>query len=194
VIPTNRASTASSSHVDPATLASSSRASQLRLQLKDNGSGEYMASRSLCLAQLPLSHRSHGRSILRTPNAEKITKGPFIKWGSLEDESEEKDILQWLYKDEGSSSTLHDHPVIQTMQYGQGFQILKRMGYEGQGPLDSSKDGITEPIQPHTLAAQDTTGLRYMGTSKDTKTNISKGQQTEAATSNLIEHIQRIQM
>jgi len=93
VIPNNHASASSSSQVDSATLASSSRASQPKLQLKDKGLGEYAISQSLCLAQLPLSPRSYKRPILKAPKEERTTKGPFVKWGSLEDESDEKDIL-----------------------------------------------------------------------------------------------------
>jgi len=163
VIPNNRASASSSSQVDLATLASSSRAPQPKLQLKDKGLGEYTVSQSLYLAQLSLFPRSYGRPILKTLAIEKPTKGPFVKWGNLEDESDEKDILQWLYKDEASSSMQHNHPTIPTEQYGQGFQMLQRMGYEGHGPLSSRKDGITEPIQSHTLTARDTTGLGYTG-------------------------------
>ena len=70
--------------------------------------------------------------------------GRFVKAGSLDEESEDKDILNWLYKDEEASTSTSN--IIETNQYGKGKTILEKMGYSGQGPLGLRKQGITEPI------------------------------------------------
>jgi len=62
---------------------------------------------------------------MNKPKALETPKGLFVKWGSLEDESDEKNILQWLYKDVDSESIPQYHQsTLPSTQYGQGFLIL----------------------------------------------------------------------
>lgn len=48
-------------------------------------------------------------------------------------------------------------------QYGKGFSILEKMGYEGQGPIGKRKDDIIEPVQLITKDVNDKTWLGCKG-------------------------------
>lgn len=78
------------------TLADTAVPNNLDLMLKDKGMGEY------CLSQLPISPRSHGQpSTSRKKSSQpiKLFDGMFIQAGTVVDEIEDKDVLNWLYKD-----------------------------------------------------------------------------------------------
>jgi hypothetical protein len=82
----------------------------IKLQLKDKGVGEY----SLCISNLPISRRSHGQptlskqkfaiaSTLQSYVPITMFDGRFIKANTSVEEAEDRDILNWLYKDEDES-------------------------------------------------------------------------------------------
>lgn len=117
------------------------------MQLIDQGNGEYSIS------QLLLSPKSYGK-----PSKSKqqpivrhlpIFDGAFVSVGTLSEEIEDKDVLQWLYKDEQVQQKINN-VRIPTTQYGKGFNILQKMRYIGTDPIGKQKEGISEPIQPHT--------------------------------------------
>lgn len=66
--------------------------------MKHKGMGEYS------LQSMPLSPKSYGKltsSQSQTPQkALQIFDGAFVRAGTLSEEIEDKDILNWLYKDE----------------------------------------------------------------------------------------------
>lgn len=151
-----------------------------KLKFKDKGVGEY----SLSLSSLPPSPRSHGQPTLSNQKIATtstsqyfvpITKfdGQFIKANTIEEEAEDRDILSWLYKDEDESLL---HIKLPKKQYGKGYAIMQKMGYEGNGPIGKRREGILEPIQPISIHPNDKTGLGY---GKDTKESIlQQAQQT----------------
>jgi len=124
------------------------------------GVGEYSIKHSLNIAKMPLSPRSFGQpKHFPKPSAPPTT--PFVKWGTLSNEIEERDILQWLYTKE-EENTQQESPKLPTEIYGRGESILHRMGYEGQGPIGLRKERIIEPIQPSSSSlARNTKGLGY---------------------------------
>lgn len=72
------------------------------MKIKEQGMGEY-SFEPMCLTNLPASPKSHGQPSASTHQAtQPITKfdGKFIQLGTVAHESEEKDIISWLYKDE----------------------------------------------------------------------------------------------
>jgi len=120
---------------------------------------------------MPLSPRSFGRP-KHFPKAyapPAPPTAPFVKWGTLSDETEEIDVLQWLYIEE--DDTPQEPPRLPTKLYGHGETILHRMGYEGQGPIGLRKEGIVEPIQPSSSSlTRNTRGLGFQDKGK-AKTN-----------------------
>lgn len=133
-----------------------------KMQIKDQGMGEYSLE-PLCLAKLPTSPRSHG---LPTTSMHLVTQpitkfdGTFIQLGTLAHESEDKDVLSWLYKDEkeGDRAAALDI-VLPTHLYGKGYLIMQQMGYDGKGPIGKRKEGVTEPIDLPSQPSRDKTGL-----------------------------------
>jgi hypothetical protein len=82
--------------------------------------------------------------------------GKFIKSNTTKEEVEDRDILGWLYKYEDESIL---NIKIPTEQYGKGYTIMQRMGYEGNGPIRKIKEVIIEPIQPNSIHPNDKTRL-----------------------------------
>lgn len=70
--------------------------------------GEYSLEQSLCLSQLLPSPKSYGQPKKNTQRSSQpimILDERFVKAGTLEDESEDKAILNWLYKEEEASTS-----------------------------------------------------------------------------------------
>ncbi|XP_059077928.1 uncharacterized protein LOC131876522 [Cryptomeria japonica] len=107
--------------------------------------------------------------------------GKFMEKGTLVDESNDKDILQWLCKDKDESKEEASNVKLLTDQYGNGFEIMQKMGYDGKGPIGKIKEGIVEPIQPTSSNTREKTGLGYNKKMK------------EEVTQNLYEQIHRLQ-
>jgi len=120
------------------------------ITIKETWVGEYSIEHSLNLAKITLSPRSFGRPTpkynLKPFSPPKPPTAPFVKWGTLLDESEERDVLQCLYTEE--DNTQQEPPKLPTKSYGHGESFIHRMGYKGQGPIGLRKEGIIEPIQP----------------------------------------------
>jgi len=116
---------------------------------------------------MPLSPRSFGqpKHFPEPSSPPEAPATPFVKWGTLSDEIEERDLQQWLYAEE--ENTTQDPPRLPTKLYGRGETILHRMGYERKGPIGLKKEGIIEPIQPSSSSsARNTSGLGYKGKGK----------------------------
>lgn len=116
------------------------------------------------ISQLPPSPKSYGKP--SNPKQQPIVKhlpifdGAFVSVGTFLDEIEDKDVLQWLYKDEEVQQKINN-VRIPIEKYGKGFNILRKMGYTGTGSIGKRKEGISEPIQPYTQQATDKAGLGY---------------------------------
>jgi hypothetical protein len=142
-VPHNRESLLDSSFHQQETMQQLTLNLDKKMQIKDKGIGEY----SLCLSKLPLSPRSHGQPTLSTQKvasastsspSEPITKFDrlFIKVNTSAEEAEDRDILNFLYKDDEASTSTAENVNIPTDQYGKGATILGKMGYKGKGPFD----------------------------------------------------------
>jgi hypothetical protein len=99
-----------------------------KVQIIDKGVGEYSIEQSLCLSQLP-TLKSYGQpstSMQSSSNPITLFEGKFIKESTQEEESEDKAIFNWLYKDEEESTSLSIAAIINIPmeQYGKGFSIL----------------------------------------------------------------------
>lgn len=129
------------------------------MQLKDKGSVEYS------LIDLPISPRSYGKPSSSKPQPIleliKIIDGSFVKAGTLAEETDDKDVLQWLYKDEPESQPEVNNVSILVEQYGKGYDIMRKMGYGGSGPVGKRKEGISKPIQPPSQLPKDKSKLGY---------------------------------
>lgn len=107
------------------------------MKIKKQGMGEY-SFEPLCLSKLPTSPRFHGQpSTSRHQVVQPIKNfdGKFILMGTLAIESDSKDILSWLYKDEEEIKVATLEVVIPIEKYGNGFRIMQHMGYKGKGPI-----------------------------------------------------------
>lgn len=148
LVPHNRESQASSSSNNQGKLKSLTIDIEKKMKIKDQGMGEY-SFKPLCLSKLLTFPRSHGQpSTSRHKAAQPIINfdGKFIQVGTLAKETEDKDILNWLYKDEEETRVTSLEVTIPTHQYGNGFRIMKQMGYKGKGPIGKCQEGITKPI------------------------------------------------
>lgn len=109
----------------------------------------------------PRSHRQPSTSKQKSIQPIKIFVGAFIQVGTLVDEIEDKDVLNWLYKDEEETRATTLEVTIPTEKYGNKFRIMQMMGYTGKGPIDKCQEGIIEPIQPYSQLAKDKYRLGY---------------------------------
>lgn len=163
LVPHNKEAQASSLSNNREKLKSLSIDFEKKMKIKDQGMGEY-SFESLCLSKLPTSPRSHGQpSTSRHKATQPIKKfdGKFIQVGTLTEELEDKDILNWLYKDEEETKAAALEVTIPAQQYGNGFRIMQQMGYKGKGPIGKRQEGITKPIQPHSQLTKDKSRLGY---------------------------------
>jgi hypothetical protein len=95
-----------------------------------------------------LSPKSYGQpstSAQLSPQPITLFGGRFIKASTQAREVDDKDILNWLYKEEMESQA--STSTVQTKKCGKGAKILENMGYEGKVLVGKRKEGIVEPIQ-----------------------------------------------
>lgn len=97
------------------------------LQIKEVGCGEYSIADTSMVRQLSLSPRSFGRphsTLTRQDKGKEIVKYSyscsFIRWGDLQEESLDKDVNQWLYREEDDMTIIR----LPLDQYGSGFKML----------------------------------------------------------------------
>lgn len=158
IVPHNREASSSNTQSKEQSFASILSSMEKQMQPRDRGNEEYSIS------QLPLSPKSFGKpsNSKQKPIVKHlpIFDGAFISARTLSEETEDKDVLQWLYKDEEVQQKVNN-VRIPTEKYGKGFNILQKMGYTRTGPIRKRKEGISEPIQPHTQQATDKAGLGY---------------------------------
>lgn len=132
------------------------------MKIREQGMGEYSLE-PMCLAKLPTSPRSHGLPTTSTHQVtQPITKfdGTFIQLGTLAHESEEKDILSWLYKDEEEDNKAATLDIVLPIDlYGKGYLIMQQIGYDSKGPIGKCKEGVTEPIDLPSHPHRDKTRL-----------------------------------
>lgn len=109
IVPHSRealASSSSSHESKESPLNSFSNFFEKKIQLKDKVIRKYFFEHSLCLSKLPIFPKSYGQPTTSKEQSSqpiKIFDGAFIKVGTLVDENDDKDILQWIYKDEQES-------------------------------------------------------------------------------------------
>lgn len=131
-----------------------------KLRLNDERMGKYSLQNFL------LSPKSYGKPTDIQSNASQkskhMFKGTFVSVGTLEQENEDKDILGWLYKDEDKTIATTTEVNIPIKQYGKGYEIMQKMGYEGKGPIGKQHQGISESICPHSQSIEDKSGLGYL--------------------------------
>lgn len=111
--------------------------------------GEYSFEHYLCLSKLLVSPRSHGQPSISKQQYSypiKLFDGAFVKEVTLVDESDDKDILNQLYKDEEETKEATLNIKVKIEKYGKEFKIIQNMGYDGNGPIGKRKEGILEPI------------------------------------------------
>lgn len=100
------------------------------LKLNDEGMGKYSLHNFL------LSPKSYGKPTgiqSKTSEGSKhIFKETFVSVGTLEEENEDRDILVLLYKDEDKTIAIAAEVNIPIKQYGKGYEIMQKMGYEGK--------------------------------------------------------------
>lgn len=133
------------------------------MKIKEQGMGEYSLE-PMCLTSLPTSPRSHGLPIASTHQAtQPITMfdGTFIQLGTLAHESEEKDILSLLYKEEEEDRAATMEIAIPTHLYGKGYLIMQQMGYNGKGPIGKHQERVTKPLDPPSQFSKDKKGLGF---------------------------------
>lgn len=147
IVPRNKEASSSNTQTIEKSFASILSSMEKQIKLRDRGNGEYSIS------QLPLSPKSYGKP--SNSKQQPIVKhlpifdGAFVSVGTLSEETEDKNVLQGLYKDEEVQTKI-SNVRIPTEKYGKGFNILQKMGYTRTSPIGKRKEGILEPIQPHT--------------------------------------------
>lgn len=135
----------SSNYVDPNSLLKSIKG---KMKIEDQGCGEYSMSQTFFIGKLPISPKSHGKPHLLKKEPKTIIQyqppTTFTKWGELNKETLDEDASTWLYKDE------IDIPPTRmpVEQYGKGFTIMQKKGYDGHSGLGPDKKGRLEPIIP----------------------------------------------
>lgn len=75
----------------------------------------------------------------------------------------DEDVNQWLYKEEDDINLIK----LPLDQYGNGFRMLQKHGYDGTTGLGPHKQGRIEPILPQENLKNQ--GLGYKATKKITK-------------------------
>lgn len=81
---------------------------------------------------MPNSPKYHGQpstSKQKSSQPIKMFDGMFIQEGTLADETEDRDVLNWLYKDEEDTQATMLRVTLPAEQYGNGLRIMQRMGY-----------------------------------------------------------------
>lgn len=121
--------------------------------------------RTYWLHNLPLWPRSYGKPTNVQPwipeKSIEMFDGAFVKAGTFVEETKDKDILSWFYKDENETIATTTKVNIPIEQYCNGYKIMQNMGYEGKGPIVKWNECISEPIYPHTQYKEDKSRLGY---------------------------------
>lgn len=98
IVPHSKEATSLNTQSKEKSFASILSSMEKQIQLRDRGNEEYSIS------QLPLSPKSLGKPLSSKQQSTlkhlPIFDGAFISVGTLSEETEDKDVLQWLYKDE----------------------------------------------------------------------------------------------
>ena len=128
--------------------------------------GEYQIAPVLSLTALPESPRYYGRPSeakkpsLHTPQTK--YDGTFVKATvPLEDESENRAIAAWIYRDEVPADLTEQAREITPEKYGPGLRLMKRYGYKGTGPIGCNNNGLIDPIAVTARSNKDSTGLGF---------------------------------
>lgn len=128
--------------------------------------GEYQIAPVLSLTTLPESPCHYGKPseakkpLVHTPQTK--YDGTFVLATiPLEEESEDRAIAAWLYKDETLVDLTEQARRITPEKYGPGLKLMKRYGYKGTGPIGYNNNGLIDLITATTRSNKDRTGLGY---------------------------------
>ena len=79
----------------------------------------------------------------------------------LEDESENRAISTWLYKEETPVDIIEQAQEITPKKYGPGLRLMKHFGYKGTGPIGCNKNGLINPVKEIVRRNRDTSSLGF---------------------------------
>lgn len=82
----------------------------------------------------------------------------FIRWGNLQEESLNEDINHWIYREEDDMIV----PRIPLHQYGNGYKMLQRHGYDDTRGLGLQNKWILEPVLPQENLKNQGLGYKYV--------------------------------
>jgi hypothetical protein len=135
-------------------------------KLKEAGMGEYHVEPVLSLTSLLESPWHYGKpseakkSFVLTPQTK--YNGTFVKATvPLEDESGNRAIAAWLYKEMTPIDLTEQAREITPEKYGHGLMILNHFGYKGTGPIGCNNNGLINPIKATDRSNNNTTGLGF---------------------------------
>ena len=128
--------------------------------------GEYQIARVLSLTALLESPRHYGRlSKAKKPllhTSQTKYDGTFVTAiVPLEDESENRAIDAWIYKDEVPIDLTEQASEITPEKYDLGLGLMKHYGYKGIGPIGYNNNGLIDPIIVIAHNNRDSTGLGF---------------------------------
>ena len=121
-------------------------------KLKETSMGEYHIEPMLSLTSLLESLHHYGRpleekkSFVLTPQTK--YNGTFVKDTiPLEDESENRTIFAWLYKEETPVDITEQAREITPEKYGPSLRLMKLFGYKGTSPIRCNNNGLIDPVK-----------------------------------------------
>ena len=77
--------------------------------------------------------------------------GTFVKAiVPLQDESENRAITAWLYKDEVPIDLIEQAREITPKKYGLGLRLMKHYGCKGVDPIGCNNNGLIDPLKATT--------------------------------------------
>ena len=128
--------------------------------------GEYQIAPVLSLTSLLESPCHYGRPSeakkpsLQTPQTK--FNGTFVAADvPLEDESENRAIAAWIYREEVPADLTEQACEITPEKYGPSLRLMKCYGYKGTGPIGCNNNGLIAPITVIAHNNRDSTGLGY---------------------------------
>lgn len=128
--------------------------------------GKYQIEPVLSLISLPESLCHYGRpseakkTFMLTPQTK--YNRTFVKATvPLEDESENRAISTWLYKEETLVDIIEQAQEITPKKYGPGLQLMKHFGYKGTGPIGCNNNDLIDPVKAIDRRNRDTSGLGF---------------------------------
>lgn len=135
-------------------------------KLKETSMGEYDIEPVLSLTSLPKSPHHYGRPseakkpFVLTPQTK--YNGTFVNATvPLEDESENRTISAWLYKEETPVDITEQAREITPDKYGPGLRLMKHFGYKGTGPIGCNNNGLINPVKAIARRNRDTSSLGF---------------------------------